>query len=64
MYAQRLKEEGKLWCIYNAEKKDDVLFLQDSKPLISLNQDLIDFWHTTKVSLAMCILQQTLSKRL
>ena len=47
---QKLKEQGKLWCIYNVEKKDDVLFPQDAKPLITLSQDLVDFWHSTKVS--------------
>ncbi|DBA91488.1 hypothetical protein WJX77_002507 [Trebouxia sp. C0004] len=46
---KRLKEEGKVWCIHNASEKDDVLFPKDAKPLITLTQDLVDFWHATKV---------------
>ena len=49
---QRLKEEGKVWCIHNASEKDDVLFPKDATPLITLSQDLVDFWHATKVRLA------------
>ena len=49
---QRLKEEGKVWCIHNASEKDDVLFPKDATPLITLTQDLVDFWHATKVRLA------------
>jgi hypothetical protein len=26
-----------------------VLFPKDAKPLITLSQDLVDFWHATKV---------------
>lgn len=46
---KRLKEEGKVWCIHNASEKDDVLFPKDATPLITLSQDLVDFWHATKV---------------
>ena len=46
---QKLKEDKKVWCIHNTQEKDDVLFPQDPKPLISLNQDLVDFWHSTQV---------------
>ena len=42
-------QDGKLWSIHNAEKKDDVLFPKDTKPLISVSQDLVDFWHSIKV---------------
>ncbi|KAA6417679.1 MAG: hypothetical protein FRX49_12367 [Trebouxia sp. A1-2] len=46
---RKLKEEGKVWCIHNAIEKDDVLFPKDAKPLITLSQDLVDFWHATRV---------------
>lgn len=46
---KKLKEDKKVWCIHNTQEKDDVLFPQDPKPLISLNQDLVDFWHSTQV---------------
>lgn len=48
-HIQKLKEERKVWCIHNASEKDDVLFPKDPKPLVSLSQDLVGFWHSTKV---------------
>lgn len=48
---QKLKEEDKVWCIHNASEKDDVLFPKDPKPLVSLTQDLVNVWHSTKVHL-------------
>ena len=53
---QKLKEEGRVWCIHNASEKDDVLFPRDPKPLVSLSQDLVDFWHSTKVNLSNLLL--------
>ena len=42
-------KEGKLWSIHNVERRDDVLFPKDTKPLISVSQDVVDFWHSIKV---------------
>lgn len=52
---QALTKDGKLWCIHNPEKKDDVLFPKDAKPLISVSQDLVDFWHSIKVRLELVL---------
>ena len=46
---QKLKDDGKVWCIFNAEQKQDVLFPCDPKPLVTISQDLVNFWHNIKV---------------
>ena len=48
-HMQKLKEDGKVWCIFNAEQKQDVLFPCDPKPLVTISKDLVDFWHNIKV---------------
>ena len=48
-HMQKLKDNGKVWCIFNAEQKEDVLFPCDPKPLVTISQDLVDFWHNIKV---------------
>lgn len=48
-HLQKLKDDGKVWCIFNAEQKQDVLFPCDSKPLVTISQNLVDFWHNIKV---------------
>lgn len=47
---QAMVQEGKVWSIHNAEKKDDVLYPKDAKPLIFVSQDLVDCWHSIKVN--------------
>ena len=48
---QKLKDDGKIWCIFNGERKEEVLFPQDQKPLVTISQDLVDFWHNIKVKI-------------
>lgn len=49
-HIQKLKDDGKVWCIFNAERKEEVFFPRDSKPQVAISQDLVDFWHNIKVS--------------
>ncbi|KAL3150968.1 hypothetical protein ABBQ32_000711 [Trebouxia sp. C0010 RCD-2024] len=46
---KKLKDDGKVWCIFNAERKEEVFFPRDSKPQVAISQDLVDFWHNIKV---------------